>query len=132
MRNPRQRPLHKAEIVDAKIYGINQLFSRKPKGLSFNDTDALVIDLKTEDGRKVRETFYFCHKPDGTFNVGTISKDGSHLRRVRLANFLKYYGMTDDVKHYDIKEDVDCWKGREVTITKGSGLFQNKLIIYVP
>ncbi|MCW3988036.1 MAG: hypothetical protein NWE87_06940, partial [Candidatus Bathyarchaeota archaeon] len=120
------------EIEDAKIRKITQLWTKKPRGLNFNDTDALIIDLKTEDGRKIRETFYFCLKPDGSFNVGTISRDGSHLRRLKLANFLKHYGMTEDVKKYNIKEDVDQWKGREVMLTKSRGVFQDKPIIYVP
>lgn len=118
----------KAKIEEAMIYKISDLWARKPKMLKFNDTDAIVVTLRTEDGSVMRETFYFCLKPDGTFNVQTISKDGSHVRRLRLANFLKHYGMTDDVRHYNLKENIDQWKGKEVLLAKS----KDTHYIYVP
>ena len=118
----------KATIEEAKIYKISKLWRKKPRGLKFNDTDALVVTMKTEDGRILRETFYFCLKPDGTFNVQTVSKDNSHLRRLRLAKFLKYYRFTDDVKHYNLMQNVGEWKGKEVQITES----KDSPLIYVP
>jgi len=107
-----------ATIEDAKIYKISDLWRRKPRGLKFNDTDALIVTLKTSDGDIVKETFYFCLKPDGTFNVDTVSKGSSHARRLRLARFLKHYKITDSVDEYNLKEGVKEWKGKQVTVMK--------------
>jgi len=117
-----------ATIEDAKIYKISDLWSRKPRGLQFNDTDAIVVTLKTPDGCTIKEAFYFCLKPDGTFNVNTVSKDGSHVRRLRLASFLKHYKITDNVDEYDLKEGIKNWTGRPVTVLKGD----DSGFIYVP
>lgn len=117
-----------ATIQDAKIYKISDLWRRKPRGLKFNDTDALVITLKTQDGSIINETFYFCLKPDGTFNVNTVSRDSSRARRRRLANFLKHYKITDNVEGYNLKEGVKRWKGMQVTAIK----IGDSCSIYVP
>jgi len=107
-----------ATIQDAKIYKISDLWSRKPRGLKFNDTDALVITLRTRDGSIIKETFYFCLKPDGTFNVNTVSRDSSQARRRRLASFLKHYKITDNVGEYNLKEGIKRWRGIEVAAIK--------------
>jgi len=107
-----------ATIEDAKIYKISDLWRRKPKGLEFNDTDALIVTLKTSDGDIIKETFYFCLKPDGTFNVDTVSKDSSHARRLRLARFLKHYKIKDNVREYNLKKEVENLRGKEVTVMK--------------
>lgn len=107
-----------ATIQEAKIYKISDLWSRKPRGLKFNDTDALVITLRAQDGSTIKETFYFCLKPDGTFNVNTVSKDSSRARRQRLASFLKHYKITGNVDEYNLKEGVKKWKGIQVTAIK--------------
>jgi len=117
----------KATIEDAKIYGISELWRRKPPGLTFNDTDAIIVTMRTEDGRVLRETLYFCLKPDGTFNVQTV-KYRSRLRRLKLAKFLKHYRFTDDVKHYNLKQNIGEWKGKEVQITE----LKDSTTIYVP
>jgi len=116
-----------ATIQDAKIYKISDLWSRKPRGLKFNDTDALVITLRAQDGSTIKETFYFCLKPDGTFNVNTVSRD-SQARRQRLASFLKHYKITGNVDGYNLKQGIKRWKGIQVaTIKVGDSGF-----IYVP
>ena len=117
-----------ATIEDAKIYKISDLWKRKPRGLKFNDTDAIVVTLKTSDGEIMKETFYFCLKPDGTFNIDTVSKDSSHVRRLRLASFLKHYKITDNMDEYNLKEGVEKWKGGQVTVIK----FGDSGFIYVP
>lgn len=117
-----------ATIEDAKIYKISDLWKRKPRGLKFNDTDAIVVTLKTSDGGIMKETFYFCLKPDGTFNVNTVSKDSSHVRRLRLASFLKHYKITDNMDEYNLKEGVEKWKGGQVTVIKSG----DSGFIYVP
>lgn len=107
-----------ATIEDAKIYKISDLWKRRPRGLKFNDTDALIVTLKTSDGDIIKETFYFCLKPDGTFNVDTVSKDSSHARRLRLARFLKHYKIKDNVREYNLKKEVENLRGKEVTVMK--------------
>jgi len=106
-----------ATIQDAKITKISDLWRKKPRGLKFNDTDALIITLRTQDGKTIKETFYFCLKPDGTFNINTVSRDGSGARRRRLASFLKHYKITGNVDEYNLREGVNGWKGIEVSIT---------------
>lgn len=107
-----------ATIQDAEIYKISDLWRRKPRGLKFNDTDALVVTLRAQNGSTIKETFYFCLKPDGTFNVNTVSKDSGRARRQRLASFLKNYKITDNVDEYNLKEGVKKWKGIQVVAIK--------------
>jgi len=118
----------KAVIENASVHKISELFPRKPKNLKFNDTDAIVVTARTEDGKQVTKTFYFCLKPDGTFSQDTISKDGAQARRRRLANFIKYYKLTGDVKNYNIREDIGKWVGKTVEVL----LDEKEEGIYVP
>jgi hypothetical protein len=105
-----------AVIEEASLHKIYDLFSRKPGGLKFNDTDAIVVTAKTEDGKKITRTFYFCLKPDGTFDEKTVARDGSRARRQRLASFLRYYRLAENVKEYNIKERIGEWKGKTVEV----------------
>lgn len=106
----------RAVIEEASIHKIYDLFSRKPGGLKFNDTDAIVLTAKTDDGKRITRTFYFCLKADGTFDEKSIAADGSRARRQRLASFLKYYGIAGNVKEYNIKERIGEWKGKTVEV----------------
>lgn len=106
----------RAVIEEASLHKIYDLFSSKPGGLKFNDTDAIVVTAKTEDGKKITTTFYFCLKPDGTFNQETINRDGSRARRQRLASFLRYYRLAENVKEYNIKERIGEWKGKTMEV----------------
>jgi hypothetical protein len=117
-----------ATIQDAKIYKISDLWRRKPWGLRFNDTDAVVVTLRTQDGGTIKETFYFCLKPDGTFNAKTLSKDHGGARRRRLASFLKHYRIADNTDEYNLKEGIKQWKGMEVSVLK----VDDSGFIYVP
>ena len=117
-----------ATIQDAKIYKISDLWRRKPRGIKFNDTDALVITLRAQDGSTIKEAFYFCLKPDGTFNVNTVSRGSSQVRRRRLASFLKHYKITGNVDEYDLKEGIKRWKGIQVAAIK----VDDSGFIYVP
>ncbi len=105
-----------ARIEDVSIHKISDLWRKKPRGLKFNDTDALIVTAKTDGGKTIKETFYFCLKPDGTFNVDTVSRDGSRGRRARLAAFLKHYKITDSVRGYNLAEGIKRWKGKNVKI----------------
>lgn len=118
----------RAVIEEASLHDIYDLFRRKPAGLKFNDTDAVVVTAKTEDGKKITRTFYFCLKPDGTFNVETVSKDGGRARRHRLASFLKYYGLAENVRGYNIKERICEWKGKSIEVVAG----EKEGSIYIP
>ena len=104
-----------ATIQDAKIYKISKLWKRKPGPLGFEDTEAVVVTVKTNDGKKVRDTFYTCIKPDGTFDVKALST-GAKARRLRLANFLKYYKIADEIKGYKITEQIKGWEGKKVKV----------------
>lgn len=118
----------RAVIEEASLHKIYDLFSSKPGGLKFNDTDAIVVTAKTEDGKKITRTFYFCLKPDGTFDEKTIAMDGSRARRQRLASFLKYYGIAGNVRGYNIKERIGEWRGKTIEVL----LSEKEASIYIP
>ena len=120
----------RAVIEEAGIHGVYDLFGKKPRGLNFNDTDAIVISAKTEDGSIITHTFYFCLKPDGTFDPKTISKDGSRARRQRLASFLRYYKIAGNVEEYNIKEGISEWKGKNIEVVPGEK--DGERSIYIP
>ncbi|MEN4007053.1 MAG: hypothetical protein PQ975_07290 [Methanobacterium sp.] len=105
----------KAKIEEAKIYDIYDLLKHKPRGLGFEDTDAIVVTVKTQDGKKITETFYVCIKPDGTFATNPISSH-SRFRRETLNRFLKHYKITEEVKDYKVVEEIEKWKGMEVEV----------------
>lgn len=117
-----------AVIETAEIYKISDLFRRKPPGLRFNETDALVISARTKDGRDARATFYFSLKPDGTFEENILGASAAKARRHKLVAFLKYYKITEDVNKYKLKERVDELKGRSVEAIPIDG----KVAIYFP
>jgi hypothetical protein len=105
----------RAVIEEASLHDIYDLFKRKPAGLKFSDTDAIVVTAKTEDGKKITRTFYFCLKPDGTFDEKTVAS-GSRARRRRLASFLRYYRLAENVRGYNIKERIGEWKGKTIEV----------------
>jgi len=113
----------RAVIEEASLYNIYDLFKRKPSALKFNDTDAVVVKAKTDDGKKITRTFYFCLKPNGTFDVNTISRDSSKARRHRLASFLKYYGLAENVREYNIKERIGEWRGKSIEVEKEGNIY---------
>ncbi|HPT37243.1 MAG TPA: hypothetical protein PLZ44_03025 [Methanothrix sp.] len=118
----------KAVVEEAEVHKISDLFNRKPPGLGFNETDALVIKARMQDGRQVSATFYFALKPDGTFEEEALGRDAVKARRHRLASFLRYYGLTDDVDKYKLKERIKELNGRMVEVIPTDGL----LSIHIP
>lgn len=105
-----------AKIVNASIHKIVDLWKRhKPQGLGFADTDAIIVTAKTNDGKILRETFYTCIKPDGTFNMKSLSH-ASEARRRMLANFLIYNKITDSIENYNILDRIGEWKGKSIEI----------------
>jgi len=117
-----------AVVEDATVYKISELFRKKPPGLGFNETDALVIKARMKDGRQIGATFYFSLKPDGTFEEEPLGRDAVKARRHKLASFLRYYGMTDDVDKYKLKDRIGEFKGGNVEVIPIKG----ELSIYIP
>jgi hypothetical protein len=119
----------KGIIENARLCSIYDLFTRKPQGLKFNDTDAIVITVRTEDGNRITETFYFCLKADGTFDAKPINMgSGTLARRRKLVSFLEYYGIAENAKHYNITKNIDEWTGRTIEVV----LNENERRIYIP
>jgi hypothetical protein len=118
----------KAVIVDAEVCKISDLFHKKPPGLRFNETDAFVVSARSEDGKDARTTFYLSLKADGTFDEDPMGSSTVKARRHKLATFLRYYGLTDDVRSFKLKEKVNDMKGLEVEAVSTNG----EATIYVP
>lgn len=118
----------KAVVEEADVCKISDLFRRKPPGLGFNETDALVVKARLEDGRQIGATFYFCLKPDGTFEEEPMGRNAIKARRHKLASFLRYYGMTDEVDKYILKDRISEFKGGCVEVIPIKG----ELSIYIP
>jgi len=117
-----------AVVEEAEIRKISDIFRKKPPGLAFNETDALIIRARLEDGRQLTATFYFSLKPDGTFEEEALGRDAVKARRHMLASFLRYYGLADDVSKYKLNERVNDLKGiRLEVIPREEGLS-----IYIP
>jgi hypothetical protein len=118
----------KAVVEEADVCKISELFRRKPPGLGFNETDALVIKARLEDGRQIGATFYFSLKPDGTFEEEPMGRNAIKARRHKLASFLRYYGMTDEIDKYKLKDRISEFKGGNVEVIPING----ELSIYIP
>lgn len=117
-----------AVVEEADVCKISDLFRRKPPGLGFNETDALVIKARLEDGRQIGATFYFSLKPDGTFEEEPMGRIAIKARRHKLASFLRYYGMTDEIDKYKLKDRISEFKGGNVEVIPIKG----ELSIYIP
>lgn len=103
-----------AIIQYAEIARIGEIFPRRPRGLRINETEALIVRARTNDGRIAARTFYLCLKPDGTMDLDTIASGISRSRRRRLASFLKYYGLLNKEERYNLREAVKGWLGKHV------------------
>jgi hypothetical protein len=117
-----------AVIEAAEVRKVGDIFRKKPGGLRFNETEALIVKARTRDGRQVGATFYFSLKPDGTFEDHPLGADAAKARRRRLASFLRYYRIAEDVSEYKLKERVNEWKGRIVEAVPSDG----ELALYYP
>ena len=117
-----------AVVEEADVCKISDLFRRKPPGLGFNETDALVIKARLEDGRQIGATFYFSLKPDGTFEEEPMGRNAIKARRHKLASFLRYYGMTDEIDKYKLKDRISEFNGGNVEAIPIKG----ELSIYIP
>jgi len=110
----------KATIKDVKLMRIDEIFKKhKPQGLGFSDNDVILINLRTNDGNKFDQNFYCRLKADGT--LGHSITKTSEKRQKELQIFIKKY-ISKDGK-YNIRENIDKWKGKEVEIEKLNGGF---------
>lgn len=89
---------------------VNQIWKKhKPQGLGFSDTDVIVLDLKTDDGKTFNQNFYCRLKADGT--LGHSITKTSEKRQQELQIFIRKYISKD--KNYNIRNK--CFhKGKAV------------------
>src|SRR3989338_1469908 len=110
----------KAVIQNAKIMRIDEIFKRhKPQGLGFSDNDVIIINLKKSDGNKFIQNFYCRLKAEGT--LGRSITKTSEKRQKELQIFIRSY-ISKDVG-YNIRDNINAWKGKEVEAEKINGGF---------
>nr|MBA4405211.1 hypothetical protein [Nanoarchaeum sp.] len=103
---------------------VNQIWKKhKPQGLGFSDTDVIIIELKSTDGKLFTQCFYCRLKADGS--LGHSITKTSEKRQKELQNFIKKYICQDE--NYNIKNDINTWKGKEVNVEKINGGFIIKI-----
>jgi hypothetical protein len=117
-----------AKIERVGVYKIGDLFKRKPHGLRFNETEAVVVSLRAEDGKKATATFYLSIKPDGTFDEKCLGTDACKARRRGLASFIRYYGFSKEISLYNLRDRIGEWIGKSVEVLP----INDSLVIYVP
>lgn len=101
----------KAIIQKAELKRIDDVWKKhKPQGLGFSDNDAIILTLKTKDGKEFTETFYCRLKGDGT--LGHSMTHASEKRQQNLQKFISKYISKE--KRYTIRENIGKWKGKEV------------------
>ena len=110
-----------AVIESAEIYDVFDLWKRKPRALTFNDTDVIVLTARA-NGKAIQETFFTCLKSDGTFALKTpsILSDG---RRQKLANFISHYFHAANPEKYNVREESKKWKGTTVELDEQGFIF---------
>lgn len=116
-----------ATIEDVRVCKISKLFRRKPPGLTFADTDAVIVTAKTPDGRIASTTFYVRLKSDGTFSTSAL-RVGGRAKQLRFAKFLRHYKLAKDVERYNVREGAADWKGKKVDVVP----YKRGGYIYVP
>jgi hypothetical protein len=110
-----------AVIQSVNIYDVFDLWKRKPKALTFNDTEVIVVSAQA-DGKSIQETFFTCLKSDGTFDLKTASRL-SHGRRQKLANFISHYFHAPNPEKYNVREESKKWKGTTVELNEPGFIF---------
>lgn len=114
----------KATIQKAVLRRIDDVWKKhKPQGLGFSDNDAIVLTLKTKDGQTLTETFYCRLKGDGT--LGHSITKASEKRQQNARNFIKRYISKE--KKYNVRENINQWKGKTADIEKIDGSYCIKL-----
>jgi len=114
----------KAKIQNEKLMRINQIWKKhKPQGLGFNDNDVVIINLETKDVTSFNQNFYCRLKGDGT--LGHSITKASEKRQEELRHFIRRYVSQDE--KYNIRNNLDAWKGKEVEVEKINGSFIIKI-----
>lgn len=114
----------KAMILDAKLKRVNQIWKKhKPQGIGFSDTDIVIVNLKTENGKEFTKNFYCRLKADGT--IGHSITKASEKRQQDLQNFIKKYISHN--KKYDLMENIHTWKGKKVDMEEVKGEYVIKV-----
>ncbi len=114
----------KAAIKNVKLMRIDKIFKKhKPQGLGFSDNDVIVISLRTTDGNTFAQDFYCRLKADGT--LGHSITKTSEKRQRELQIFIRKY-ISKDGK-YNIRDNIDAWKGKEVEVEQINGGFTIKI-----
>lgn len=109
------------KVILQQIYDVWK--KHKPQGLGFSDTDVVIVRLKTTAGEKFEQDFYCRLKGDGT--LGHSITKASEKRQQNLQNFIKKYISKN--KRYNVREDLNHWKGKEVEIEELDGSYAIKL-----
>ncbi len=114
----------KAIILNVKLKRINEIWKKhKPQGLGFSDNDVIILNLKRDDGKKFSQDFYCRLKADGT--LGHSITKTSERRQKELQNFIKKYISRDE--NYNIRNNINKWKGKEVEVEEINGGFIIKI-----
>lgn len=114
----------KAVIQKAALRRIDDIWKKhKPQGLGFSDNDVVILGLKTADGKTFQEDFYCRLKGDGT--LGHSITKASEKRQQNLQNFIKKYISKN--KRYNVRENLNQWKGKEVEVEEINGGYIIKL-----
>ena len=108
----------KAIIKDVKLKSVFDLWETKPQGLSFADTDAIVLTIKA-NGKTISETFYCRITANGT--LATTGANKLSLKRQKMLQvFINKYISKE--KNYNIRKKINEWKGKPVKLIKCKGV----------
>lgn len=114
----------KAIIKKAESRRIDDVWKKhKPQGLGFSDNDAIILTLKSKEGKEFTETFYCRLKGDGT--LGHSITKASEKRQQNLRNFIEEYISKN--KRYNVRDKIHTWKGKEVEVEEVDGGFSIKI-----
>ena len=114
----------KAIIQKVELRIINAVWKKhKPQGLGFSDTDVIIVTLKTTDGKMFDQDFYCRLKADGT--LGHSLTKASEKRQKNVFNLIRKYISKEE--RYNIRENINQWKGKEVNMEELDGGYSIKL-----
>ncbi len=104
-----------AVIEDVRIAKITSLWKKKPRRLSL-ESDAIIITLKTPDGKILKETFYTHIDSDNNLKY-------SHTNTANQQNFISFlqrYKLTENLENYNVTDGSKNWKGKTVELDENS------------
>ncbi len=107
----------KAIIKDVKLKSIFDLWEKKPQGLSFADTDAIVLTIKA-NSKTISETFYCRINANGTLATAGANKLSLKRQKMLQAFINKYISKE---KSYNIRKRINEWKGKTIELIKCKG-----------